>query len=876
MRVTSHSSPRVSPIPIRLRGIVSTVSNNNQDHANKLVARELRFPKNVKKTRASQGTVELEKEGGKTENGRVGESEISKGVGKGCEREEEGVSVSTEEGKENIANKRASNDFTLRMNVKASMKPAQQSLESSVEIGHIDEFDEMDYHTLQTLVNEVQETVTKYFKSGPDDTYLSVQEVVGKFIRSSAKIYGEKEAKKWATGFTWPQEALQADQDAFRAANYNIQAMAIARQNEIRAGRLNLDRLKFLSPDNPERHHFTSLCGGIIVPKPEGFRPNAKCEREIKEVLTLQTCFLQWSNNTSRRAPLGEEVKDPQEWPAAKKYDKGLHPSYQKVFPAVDKLLYDIQKQGLGWVLSKDLLQQHDSVHLSLAKWAEKYDKMCGRNTSDLSFGVGPILNGVWAKDAAAQMYGEVHHPSIIDIVLMILDVWDKVQVTHPGARMEDLYFYKVDVSGAYTWLDFRPEDVYCFAQELADDKIFISLVGVFGASILPAAFNVITKAYRFEVQKTTRGGADVYVDDGFGCCLLQDLEWEMNNATSIFENILGEKCIKKEKNVSGRVVAALGWDVDLELMIISIADKNLDKAGYCLFTVNLEKGITLVEVQRIASYCQRYVIILEVMAPFLACIHRLMTGKVGWMGTFEITKEAKWAIKMWRAAFYLLAVDKKRYGRPMASFRPRDPDYIIETDGSLSQVGIILYKKGATDEACVGGAAVSLMSFGFGKDSSNQNLAEYLGMVMGVLALIKLGVRDADVVIRGDSTTALTWMTEGRIKGKSAINAAVVVTALCIRYGIRPRYAVFLSGVRNFKADTLSRLLQNNMTIEQAMIDNGHGDCPILDLRADPSANTLIEMCNPKIRIEDEDEFTSMWQTVREAMETITVGVIV
>ena len=61
-------------------------------------------------------------------------------------------------------------------------------------------------------------------------------------------------------------------------------------------------------------------------------------------------------------------------------------------------------------------------------------------------------------------------------------------------------------------------------------------------------------------------------------------------------------------------------------------------------------------------------------------------------MGTFEITQEAKWAIKMWRAAFYLLVVDKKRYGGPMASFRPHDPDYIVETDGSLSQVGIILY----------------------------------------------------------------------------------------------------------------------------------------------------------------------------------------
>ena len=64
---------------------------------------------------------------------------------------------------------------------------------------------------------------------------------------------------------------------------------------------------------------------------------------------------------------------------------------------------------------------------------------------------------------------------------------------------------------------------------------------------MLPAAFNVITKAYRFEVKKSTRGGDDVYVDDGFGCCLVQDLELEMANAKTIFENLLGEKSIKEE-----------------------------------------------------------------------------------------------------------------------------------------------------------------------------------------------------------------------------------------------------------------------------------------------------------------------------------------
>jgi hypothetical protein len=182
-----------------------------------------------------------------------------------------------------------------------------------------------------------------------------------------------------------------------------------------------------------------------------------------------------------------------------------------------------------------------------------------------------------------------------------------------------------------------------------------------------------------------------------------------------------------------------------MERKTVSISSKNLDKAMFCLFNIDLPKDVSLLQLQKVSSYCSRYVIILEVMAPFLACIHRLMVSKVGLKGTFPISKEASWAIKMWRAVFYLLIMDEKQYGRQMESFRPRPPQYIIETDGSLKQVGIILYIVSKSREACIGGAAVGIMDFGFGKDSSFQNTAEYIGMVLGVLALVKAGIRDVD-----------------------------------------------------------------------------------------------------------------------------------
>jgi hypothetical protein len=164
-----------------------------------------------------------------------------------------------------------------------------------LEIGGIAD-EEFELTALQDLVKEI--------KPGVNSAYESVHDVVVRCIKSASIIYGEDEARKWAQGFECDSIKLVNDQAAFEAADFKIATMAVMRQNELRSQRLNLDRLLLLSEDNPERGHLHSLCGGIIVPKPEGYRPNAKCFREIKEVLLLQKIFCHWSNCTHRSKPL--------------------------------------------------------------------------------------------------------------------------------------------------------------------------------------------------------------------------------------------------------------------------------------------------------------------------------------------------------------------------------------------------------------------------------------------------------------------------------------------------------------------------------------------------------------------------------------------
>ena len=221
----------------------------------------------------------------------------------------------------------------------------------------------------------------------------------------------------------------------------------------------------------------------------------------------------------------------------------------------------------------------------------------------------------------------------------------------------------------------------------------------------------------------------------------------------------------------------------------------------------------------------------------------------------------------------YLVSADETNYTKPLSSFRPRPAHYIIETDGSLSEVGFILFELTEGCEVCLGGGAADLTQFGFGKDSSFQNTAEFIGAVIGIIALARLGIKGEGVKLRGDSKTALKWGREEKVSGAEAINAAIVMSTVCVKFGIDINESEFLAGVLNWKADDLSRCLQKGRTVEEVMISIGYGDKPILDMTDDPAAMRLIEACRPGIGVGSETEFRTLWAEIRDAANELGVS---
>ena len=190
--------------------------------------------------------------------------------------------------------------------------------------------------------------------------------------------------------------------------------------------------------------------------------------------------------------------------------------------------------------------------------------------------------------------------------------------------------------------------------------------------------------------------------------------------------------------------------------------------------------------------------------------------------------------------------------------------------DASLSGVGILWYKREHNRDVCLGGDAVDLSCLSFDSDSSNQNVAEFIGALLGVIGLVKLGVRNVDIELRGDSVTALSWAKSNVPKGQRSMNAATIFTILCVALSVDVKSTCHISGDDNFKCDRLSRLKESGNTVASIMSDIGLQGVGTLDLESDSAVKTLIRCCDPNTTFTCEDDFAVFWNTIRDAINSI------
>ena len=218
--------------------------------------------------------------------------------------------------------------------------------------------------------------------------------------------------------------------------------------------------------------------------------------------------------------------------------------------------------------------------------------------------------------------------------------------------------------------------------------------------------------------------------------------------------------------------------------------------------------------------------------------------------------------IRLWRVALCALALDERRFARPLRSFKKLVPTVIVEFDASLLGVGILIFDLQDGQETVLGGCAVSLSSLEF-KKPDYQNTAEFIAVILGLVALRRLRRSDSAILFRGDSTTALTWAEKERFTGTYVTNAAVVfvLTMLTLRLEATSSH---LAAENNKRCDYLSR--HHNATLGEV----GLSGIPQLHLNNDSIVNNLLHLCDPRTNISTEDTFQAFWKEVGQCIGSL------
>jgi hypothetical protein len=244
--------------------------------------------------------------------------------------------------------------------------------------------------------------------------------------------------------------------------------------------------------------------------------------------------------------------------------------------------------------------------------------------------------------------------------------------------------------------------------------------------------------------------------------------------------------------------------------------------------------------VKRLASFGTRYGKICRVMRPFCGALYRITWGRVDEHAIFPLSTEAIIAIQCWRAMLCLVRFREKEFTRTIESFAPATPILVAEFDSSLSGAGHIWSVRTNGTEVVRGVSAVNLDFLGSGTDSSNQNLAEYIGAILAVLGQVILGFSGTGIALRGDSVTALTWAMTERPRGVRVTNASMIWTLLCIAADVDVKEVTHIAVEDNKQCDRLSRRWDigkvPTMTVSEEAEDMGLRGANVVEMDADSS----------------------------------------
>ena len=636
-----------------------------------------------------------------------------------------------------------------------------------------------------------------------------ILQIIGNVYTFMDRKFNSDSALKWADNFSFPSEVRFRDMDKLNSVNCKFTDLVTEHQSKTAGDRLSLARIDSMAIQNEWSDKLRNLVAGVPMLTPNGFV----------------------SNNVPPK----------------------LRQKYLGVATAVNKLVYEQYTKGNIVILPTEEAIKIEGIHFSSLHWTLQFAKETGRMLADPSNGDMP-LNTIEAKALVDAEFGKIVHPTIIQLIDMIMRVADEL-------GWHEVVLWKKDLRGAFTLLNIRPKDACKCAFELTDGLTMIHLTGFFGWIGFPAAFHVISRVLNSNVNHVISGEMDIYVDDLMGVSEKHETSRDMELAENVIVQLLGPNSVNGDKDKSGRKSIWIGWELDLDSRSISIAQENLFKCIFGFLEVDTNKEIRIRSIMKLASWTSRYVLVFPYLKPLSSNLYAEITGTKNIDAFRKLKPAAIITIWVWRAILCLLAIQPSLHSRELESFRRTNSTIKLEYDASLTGLGVILL---TSERGSWVTWKVTSIDLPFRLSSSGyQNTVEFIAIVMGVAMLYMFGIANTGLIIAGDNTSSLAWTGNDNFTNGYSAQAAIVYCQLLMRSKLRINETIHIPGEFNLICDQLSR--------GSRPVDLGYSDSQIVDINDYPPLVNCLTLCSPLLSIYDDlNSFTSFWNEVVEFTDLI------
>ena len=633
---------------------------------------------------------------------------------------------------------------------------------------------------------------------------------------ASDEYYSLANAVAWNTTFEFPQSAVAADHQLWQECGQDFTLLCKTKQSKLAANRLSVERVKRTFGEHGD--------------KVQGMAH--------KDFLLL----LDFAANGITPIIGYDFVPEATNIPP-------LRARYEKVVHTVNCLLFDQFKNGTMLIMTTAQAQTIPGVHFSPQHHAESKGKPEGRVIGDLSGQHDPAytpLNGTAnSKDALRTLisdtWGEIKHPTIVQLVHMVLSAAD-------AHGWDALILWKKDLKGAFNLLNYNPAFCRLFAFPLSNGITMIHLAGLFGWIGMPHAFQVLTRSLQALCCQIISGLCHWYVDDLMAVSPITTYVTDSDIVDLEVQLLLGEGSIAKKKSQCARALEFLGWIIDLDQRTVTLCDRNLHKFLHALFCFDTVTKISINHIQRIASLASRTSMLSRHMRPYTHELHIITSAYSNPHIRISLTLVAQSDILMWRSFVLLLVARPALLSRTLNSFRPQHPQYCFKYDASLFRIAVGVYT--ADTDLLLTFAAVDL-PFVVNNEARRQNTMEFIAIIFGLLLCWRQGLTTFHYNLHGDSKSSLAWAQANRVNSMLARRGNIVFTTLSMHLDANVAEATHIPGTLNVVFDGLSRNVHpSELGLDVSKEYNAANDASML---------SFLRLCDPDDPLDDITAHTNL-----------------